>query len=190
MVELHGVGTSGAVSGTHVVIEVEGRLSDVRPLPRPGEIDYERWVQSVDGAAHAENSARGNTYGLVVEGAYGRTTPSGRYTRRHTVTDGSTVHDNSGIFRVTSENDVPAHRFTATATYRITVRAGRNNLAAATLAGGPRYEDTRIVEVPDGVEFLLSDNDLVNHPEFRLGDVPAPPAPGPSDRPLPSWFVR
>lgn len=194
VVELHGVGSSGAVSGTHVVIEVEGRLTDVRALPRPGVMDYERWIQSVDAAAHTENSARGNTYGLGVEGEYGNPgrsfTPSGRYTLRNTVTDGSTVNDNSGVFRVSSENDVHAHRFAAKATYRVTVRAGRNNAAAAALAGGPRYEGSRIVEVPDGVEFLLSDNDLVNHPEFRLGDVPAPPSPGPSDRPLPSWFVR
>ncbi|GAB1340087.1 hypothetical protein ACE1SV_66770 [Streptomyces sp. E-15] len=191
---IEGAFTSGVLTGTDITIEVEGRLTDVRAMPRPGVMDYERWIQSVDASAETRGTSRSHGLGVTVAADYGGSgrvvAPSGHYAHRRTVTEATTVNDTSAVFRVTSENDVPAHRFAATARYKVTVRAGLRNVVAGTVAAGPRYENTRIVELPpESVEFLLSDHDLVNHPEFRLDGVPKPPAAAPADRALPSWFV-
>ncbi|MFD7001007.1 hypothetical protein ACFWA5_33225 [Streptomyces mirabilis] len=192
---VEGAGTSGVLAGTDVIVEVEGRLRDVRALPRPGVMDYERWIQSVDASADTRSTTRGHALGVTAAADYGDSrrafAPSGHFALRRTGTDSTTVHDNSAVFRVTSENDVPAHRFAATAVYRVTVRAGLRNVVATTVAGGPRYEETRIVEVPDAVEFLLSDHDLGegNHPEFVLEGVSRPQAAAAADRRLPSSFT-
>ncbi|WP_158727297.1 hypothetical protein [Streptomyces sp. NRRL S-31] len=191
---IEGASTSGVLTGTDITIEVEGRLTDVRAMPRPGVMDYERWIQSVDASAETRGTSRSHALGVTVAADYGASgrvvAPSGHYAHRRTVTEATTVNDTSAVFRVTSENDVPAHRFAATARYKVTVRAGLRNAVAGTVAAGPRYEDTRIVELPpESVEFLLSDHDLVNHPEFRLDGVPEPPEAAPADRALPSWFV-
>ncbi|MFF1871101.1 hypothetical protein [Kitasatospora herbaricolor] len=189
---LEGVNTSGILAGTDVTLEVEGFLTDVTRLPRPGVMDYERWIQSVNASAETRNNSRGHTLGVMVAADYGdskRTfAPSGRYVHRTAATDGSTMNDNAASFRVTSENDIPAHRFSGTATYKVTVRVGRRNIVTGTVAGGPHHEDSRIIRIPQALEFLLSDNDLVNHPEFRLGEEPQDP--GPSNRLLPPWFVQ
>ncbi|MEU2227262.1 hypothetical protein [Streptomyces sp. NPDC018347] len=191
---VEGAYTSGVLAGTDITIEVEGRLTDVRALSRPGVMDYERWIQSVDASADTRGASRSHALGVTVAADYGGSgrvvAPSGHYAHRRTVAEATTVNDTSAVFRVTSENDVPAHRFAATARYKVTVRAGLRNVVAGTVAPGPRYEDTRIVELPpESVEFLLSDHDLVNHPEFRLDGVPKPPAAAPADRALPSHFV-
>ncbi|MFC7016182.1 hypothetical protein ACFQMH_31725 [Streptomyces viridiviolaceus] len=190
---IEGAGTSGVLLGTDITVEVEGHLTGVRALPRPGVLDYERWIQSVDAAADTRGTTRAHAAGVTVAADYGSPArpfaPAGHYARRRGVTDSTTTHDTSAVFRVTSENDVPAHRFAATAVYKVTVRGGWRNVVAGTVAGGPRFEDTRVVEVPDGVEFLLSDNDLVNHPEFLLDGTAEPPAAAPADRALPAWFT-
>ncbi|MGW3980187.1 hypothetical protein [Streptomyces mirabilis] len=188
---VEGVATSGVLAGTDTIIEVEGHLTHVRAMPRPGVMDYERWIQSVDASADTRSSGRGHALGVTVAAEYsGRTfAPSGHYAHRSTITDATTVQDNSAVFRVTSENDVFAHRFTATAVYRVTVRAGLRNVVTGTVTDGPRFEDTRMVELPDAVEFMLSDNDLINHPEFLLDGVPEPARTVPLDRRLPAQFV-
>ncbi|MFE3112650.1 hypothetical protein ACFXG8_34035 [Kitasatospora indigofera] len=189
---LEGVNTSGVLAGTDVTIEVEGFLTDVTPLPRPGVMDYERWIQSVNASAETSNNSHGHALGVMLAADYGHSkrtfAPSGRYVHRTAGTDSSTMNDNATSFRVTSENDIPAHRFSGTATYKVTVRVGRRNIVTGTVAGGPHREDSRIITIPQALEFLLSDNDLVNHPEFRLGEQPQDP--GPSNRLLPPWFVQ
>ncbi|MFD9545125.1 hypothetical protein [Streptomyces sp. NPDC060022] len=191
---LEGISTSGVLVGTDVAVEVQGFLTDLKALPRPGVMDYERWIQSVDASSRTTNTTHGNAAGLMIDSDYGndqRTfVPSGGYTHRRNVTDGYTVSDASGGFRVTSENDIPAHRYSGTATYVVTVKTALRNVVVGTVSTGGAREDTRVITIPDAVEFLLSDNDLINHPEFVLDGVPEAPAPGPRDRTLPSYFVQ
>ncbi|MFJ2477814.1 hypothetical protein ACIOWI_33395 [Streptomyces sp. NPDC087659] len=190
---VEGVATSGVLAGTDVTFEIEGFLTDVKRLPSPGVMDYERWVQSVDAAARSRGSSSSHTGGVTLAGDYGGSrgtfAPSATYLHRRTTGDASTVTDQSMAFRVTSENDVSAHRFSARAVYKITMRAGLRNSLMGMALGAPRHESTRIVEIEDALEFLLSDNDLINHPEFiTIGSEP--PLPGPRNRLLPAWFVR
>ncbi|HEY5835579.1 scabin-related ADP-ribosyltransferase, partial [Streptomyces sp.] len=191
---VEGPGTSGVIAGQVVTIKVEGFVTEVKALPRPGVMDYERWIQSVDASAETRNDSRGHAYGATVAADYGdsrRTfAPSGRFVHKSTVTDGSTVNDNSAALRVTSENDIPAHRFSGKVTYKVTVQAGLSNVVTGTVAGRPYLEETRVIEIPDGLEILLNDNDLINHPEFRLDGVPEPQDAGPRNRMLPPSFVQ
>ncbi|WP_329138172.1 hypothetical protein OG552_29835 [Streptomyces sp. NBC_01476] len=204
--------TSGVLAGTDVTVEVRGFLHNVRRLPSPGVMEYERWIQSMDASAHTVSRTSGHTAGLTLSGNYGPATrfvPTGRYAYRTTDTTATTVNDNASAFRVSSENDVVPHRFEADVLYRVTVRTGLRNLvtgtagpamaAASGLPGAGRLlgaaaglttgEREMVVRVPAGVEFLLSANDLLNHPEFRLDGGPDVPDAPPLDRRLPPTFV-
>ncbi|MFJ8749449.1 hypothetical protein ACIREO_08950 [Streptomyces sp. NPDC102441] len=189
------IASSGVLAGKDITVEVRGYLTDVKALPAPGVMDYERWVQSVDASAHIDNVSRGHSYGGGIAGNYSvpgrRVVPSGRYLHRRTVTEVDTVNDNSPVMRVTTENDVSPHRFSAKVTYVVTVSMGQRNALIAMVSPNPTLSVQQIVEPSDATaEFILNDNDLINHPEFRLAGVPAPPDPGPYDRMLPPGMVQ
>ncbi|MFE5028853.1 hypothetical protein ACFRAO_37615 [Streptomyces sp. NPDC056656] len=194
---VEGAATPGVLAGTDFTIEVRGYLTDVRVLPQPPKLDAERWLQSTDASASTRNRQAGHQGGLSLAGRYGgkddAVAPQGGLQARVARTDGVTVNDNTGVFRVTTEDTTAAFRFTAKAHYVVTVRSGARNLVSGTVAPGMGgLNRTRVVELPDGVEFLLVDNDLQNHPDLaalvaEAGQTSAPV--GPPDRRLPSWYV-
>ncbi|WP_224733791.1 hypothetical protein, partial [Streptomyces sp. PSKA30] len=194
---VEGAATPGVLAGTDFTIEVRGYLTDVRVLPQPPKLDAERWLQSTDASASTRNRQAGHQGGLSLAGRYGgkddAVAPQGGLQARVARTDGVTVNDNTGVFRVTTEDTTAAFRFTAKAHYVVTVRSGARNLVSGTVAPGlGGLNRTRVVELPDGVEFLLVDNDLQNHPDLaalvaEAGQTSAPV--GPPDRRLPSWYV-
>ncbi|MFE6904108.1 hypothetical protein ACFVFJ_46185 [Streptomyces sp. NPDC057717] len=194
---VEGAATPGVLAGTDFTIEVRGYLTDVRVLPQPPKLDAERWLQSTDASASTRNRQAGHQGGLSLAGRYGgkddAVAPQGGLQARIARTDGVTVNDNTGVFRVTTEDTTAAFRFTAKAHYVVTVRSGARNLVSGTVAPGlGGLNRTRVVELPDGVEFLLVDNDLQNHPDLaalvaEAGQTSAPV--GPSDRRLPAWYV-
>ncbi|MFI7024342.1 hypothetical protein ACIBMZ_16660 [Micromonospora sp. NPDC049900] len=190
------IGGHGMVSGTDISVTVEGYLTDVRLLPAPGVMDMESWLQSLDGSAQTAEDSVGYELPATLSGSYGSVTqfvPAGTYTHLRQTDTRTTFADNTMAFRVTTENDVSVFRFVAKAVYLITVTKGVRNVVAGTLAGRPFAEWQVVVEVPEAVEFLLVENDLLNHPELRQipGITPADPQTAAiADRTLPSWFVH
>ncbi|QKW13736.1 hypothetical protein [Verrucosispora sp. NA02020] len=191
------IGGHGMVSGTDVSVTVEGYLTDVRLLPSPGIMDMESWLQSFDGSSQTAEQSVGYELPATLTGTYGSVTqfvPAGTYTHLRRTDTRTTFSDNTMAFRVTTENDVSVFRFSATAVYLVTVTKGLRNVVAGTLAGRPYVEWQVAVELPDAVEFLLVENDLINHPELR--QIPGVPQVDPeqslaiADRTLPSWFVH
>ncbi|MGW4368961.1 WXG100-like domain-containing protein [Nocardia takedensis] len=195
---LEGAATPGALAGTDISVEVTGYLTDVKVLPRPPKMDAERWLQSLTAANRTDSRERGHHWGLSVTGSYGKPEssflPGGSYGYDTGTVDSSTVNDNTGVFRVTTEDTASVHRFSATAHYVVEVRIGKRNYALGVVLRGPHAERARVVEVPDGVEFLLVDNDLQNHPELLAlvtaadSAVSVPPSNVP-DRRLPAAYV-
>ncbi|MFD6158152.1 hypothetical protein ACFWF7_11145 [Nocardia sp. NPDC060256] len=200
---IEGANTPGALAGTDITVEMTGYLTDVKVLSQPPKMDGERWLQSVNGSAHTESAQRGHRTGATYTGSEGDYHSSvvggGAYHYNTTSTKSSTTNDNSGVFRVTTEDTTPVHRFSATAHYVVTVRVGNRNFARGVLPGGMRGERTRTIEIPDAVEFLLVDNDLQNHPDLLAlvsahslitgTDYEVPEANEP-DRRLPTAFVE
>ncbi|MFI2428623.1 hypothetical protein ACH5A7_31825 [Streptomyces sp. NPDC018955] len=194
---VEGAATPGVLAGTDFTIEVKGYLTDVRVLPRPPKLDAERWLQSTNASASTDSEQSGHRGGLSLAGRYGGKNssfaPQGGFQARVARTDSVTVNDNTGVFRVTTEDTTPAYRFTAKAHYVVTVRGGARNVVSGTAAPGlGGWDRTRVVELPEGVEFLLVDNDLQNHPDLAVlvaaaGQTSLSAAP--PDRRLPSWYV-
>ncbi len=167
---IEGANTPGTLAGTDITVEVTGYLTDVKLLEQPPKMDGERWLQSVNGTGHTDSRQRGNQLGGALTGSYGKSEhsfiPGGAYHYQTSDTTSSTAADTAGVFRVTTEDTTPVHRFSASAHYVVNVRVGTRNIASGLIRGGPRADRTRVVDIPDAVEFLLVDNDLQNHPDL------------------------
>ncbi|MET7694508.1 hypothetical protein ABZT06_42445 [Streptomyces sp. NPDC005483] len=189
-------GTPGVLAGTDFTVDVTGYLTDVQVLPRPPRLDAERWLQSTVASAATLSRQSGRQGGLSLTGRYGDAdagfAPQGGFAVRDTSTVATVVDDNTGVFRVTTEDTTPVHRFTATAHYVVTVRRGARNAVSGTVAPGPGLSRSRVVEIPEGVEFLLVDNDLHRHPDLAVlvaASGQSPPSVSASDRRPPRWYV-
>lgn len=188
-------GTPGVVAGTDVVIEVRGYLTDVELLPQGPAMDAERWLQSTDASATTETATAVHQGSVTLSGRYGDRTslsPSGDYTHGRTTSDSTTVNDNTGVFRVTTEDTTEVYRFTARPHLVVTVSRGRRNFLSGTLDPDPGLSSTKVVEPGLPLEFLVVDNDLHNHPDLAriVHDAGRhPKAVRSADQPLPPWFV-
>ncbi|MFJ5259746.1 hypothetical protein ACIQAC_04610 [Streptomyces sp. NPDC088387] len=191
---IEGGGTSGALAGSDVTVEIRGYVTDVQLLPQPPKMDIERWLQATDFSTTDETTTAGHRIAGVLAGQAGDTArsfdPAGTYRYTNTTARSTRVNDDTRAFRATVDEGGTVHRLVAKAVYVVTVRKGLNNILAGTFHPGLHLERTRVVEVPDGLEFLLVDNDLRNHPDLReIGDFPEPVPATPADRMLPSWYV-
>ncbi|MFD9292580.1 hypothetical protein ACFWBV_30760 [Streptomyces sp. NPDC060030] len=193
---VEGAGTSGVLAGTDILVDVQGYLTDVELLPEGPEMDLERWLQSVDAAASAESTSSGHQGTVSLGGQYGddrfEASPGGEFTIRRAETHSSTVNDNTGVFRVTTEDTTPVYRFTAKTHLVVKVDRGRRNLVSGTFSPHPGFSRTQVVEPTQLMEFLVVANDLHNHPELAqlvraAGRQPA--SENPQDQLLPPWFV-
>ncbi|WP_067669179.1 hypothetical protein [Nocardia miyunensis] len=205
-VAVEGASTPGTLAGTDITVKTTGYLTNVRVRPRPPKMDAERWLQSVNGAGHTDSDQRGHQWGASVTESVGKVDqniiPGAAYHYSTSNSHSDTVNDNSAVFRVTTEDTTPVHWFIADAHYLVNVRVGVRNLARGLIAGGPRIDRTRVVDLPDAVEFLLVDNDLQNNPDLlalvddanleagfgqEYGDIAEA---NPPDRGLPIAYVK
>ncbi|RPK32527.1 hypothetical protein [Streptomyces sp. ADI93-02] len=193
---VEGAGTSGVLAGTDILVDVQGYLTDVELLPEGPEMDLERWLQSVDAAASTESTSSGHQGTVSLGGQYGddrfAASPGGEFTIRRDETASSTVNDNTGAFRVTTEDTTPVYRFTAKTHLVVKVDRGRRNLVSGTFSPHPGFSRTQVVEPTQPLEFLVVANDLHNHPELAQLVHAAgrqPPSENPQDQLLPPWFV-
>ncbi|MQY22248.1 WXG100-like domain-containing protein [Nocardia macrotermitis] len=167
---VEGASTPGWLAGTNISVKVTGYLTNVKVHPQPPKMDAERWLQSVSGAGHTKGRQRTHRTGATLTESVGKVDrnviPGAGYHYSTTTSHSDTVNDTTGVFRVTTEDTTPVHWFTADAHYIVHVRVGARNLAFNVLGGKPRVDRTRVVDVPDAVEFLLVDNDLQNNPDL------------------------
>ncbi|MCZ9338350.1 hypothetical protein NGM37_11230, partial [Streptomyces sp. TRM76130] len=85
------------------------------------------------------------------------------------------------------------HRIAADVTYLITVRSGHRNVFANTVGYGPSPSVTLAVDVPRGVQFLMTESQLRRDRRWMGGVEGLPADVPPADRespPLPSRYVR
>ncbi|MBY8857161.1 hypothetical protein K7711_11785 [Nocardia sp. CA2R105] len=205
-VAVEGASTPGTLAATDITVKTTGYLTNVRVRPRPPKMDAERWLQSVNGAGHTDSRQLGHQWGASVTESVGKVDrnviPGAAYHYSTSNSHSDTVNDNSAVFRVTTEDTTPVHWFVADAHYLVNVRVGVRNLARGLIAGGPRIDRTRVVDMPDAVEFLLVDNDLQNNPDLlalindsnleagfgqEYGDIAEA---NPPDRGLPIAYVK
>ncbi|MEU9429121.1 hypothetical protein AB0D87_41065, partial [Streptomyces sp. NPDC048342] len=121
-----------------------------------------------------------------------RFNPSGRYQydRKSDKSDTLTA--------VTATNRVPTqsgrqHRITADVTYLITVRSGHRNVLANSFGFGPAQTVTLAVDVPRGLQFLMTDSQLRREGRWMgavAGRPDDPSTTGLESPPLPSRYVR
>lgn len=187
---LEGAGSFGLVSGTDVSVEITGYLSGVRRQEAPGPMSMESWLYASDTVTSTRSVGGGGQTGVTVSGAYTPGVslfPSGRYVDTSATTVSTTHSDNASDARVTAHSSTRMQRFTADATYRVTVGQGRRNVVSGTLAARPHTVRTVGFLVPDAVEFLLPESDLAKHPELAALAEFTPPA---QDRTLmlPQWY--
>ncbi|MFF3572561.1 hypothetical protein ACFYXQ_32815 [Nocardia jiangxiensis] len=205
-VAVEGASTPGTLAGTDITVKTTGYLTNVRVRPRPPKMDAERWLQSVNGAGHTDTNQLGHQWGASLTESVGKVDrnviPGAAYHYSTSYSHSDTVNDNSAVFRVTTEDTTPVHWFVADAHYLVNVRVGVRNLARGLIAGGPHIDRTRVVDMPDAVEFLLVDNDLQNNPDLlalvndsnleagfgqEYGDIAEA---NPPDRGLPIAYVK
>ena len=205
-VAVEGASTPGTLAATDITVKTTGYLTNVRVRPRPPKMDAERWLQSVNGAGHTDSSQLGHQWGASLTESVGKVDrnviPGAAYHYSSSDSHSDTVNDNSAVFRVTTEDTTPVHWFVADAHYLVNVRVGVRNLARGLIAGGPQIDRTRVVDMPDAVEFLLVDNDLQNNPDLlalindsnleagfgqEYGDIAEA---NPPDRGLPIAYVK
>ncbi|MCO5990922.1 hypothetical protein NE235_32910 [Actinoallomurus spadix] len=191
---IEGGPAAGAVAGTDITVEVKAYITNVRLLPQPPNLDLERWLQSTNTSMTADSLTEAHHLEATAAGQYGTASrffdPAGAYKFDRSTTDGTVVNDNAGVWRITTEDTTRSHRLAGDLVFVVTVRRALSNVVVGTLRRGPALERTRVVEVPDGIEFKLVDNDLRNHPELlAIGDFPTLAEGRPRDRMLPSWYI-
>ncbi|KUN13312.1 hypothetical protein AQJ11_44935 [Streptomyces corchorusii] len=190
-------GTPGLAAGTDIMVEVRGYLTEVKALPAGPPMDLERWLQSVDASASTTTRSSSHQGTFSLNGRYGRsgpvTSPNGDFIMRRSTTDSTTVNDNTGAFRVTTEDTTPVYRFTAKPHLVVRVVRARRNVVSGTVAPHAVVSSSTKVVEPGPLEFLLVDNDLQNHPELArlVRDTGRQPAvENHLDQRLPPWFVE
>ncbi|UXX95836.1 hypothetical protein N7U49_35640 [Streptomyces sp. AD2-2] len=121
-----------------------------------------------------------------------RFNPSGRYQYDRKSDKSDTLISGTGTNRTPTQSGLQ-HRVTADVTYLITVRSGHRNVIANSLGIGPGQTVTLAVDVPRGLQFLMTDSQLrrdgrwMGAVENRPDD---PPTTGLESPALPSRYVR
>ncbi|MDX3745891.1 hypothetical protein [Streptomyces sp. AK08-02] len=116
--------------------------------------------------------------------------PSGKYAYTSRTEDSGTVSTSTSVNRTATESGME-HRVGADATILITVRRGTRNVVGNTLGYGSESDITVAVDLPEAVQFLMTDGQLSRHEGWFTdvdGLTPLPPAP--AELPLPQRFTR
>ncbi|MEU5124483.1 hypothetical protein AB0G80_37375, partial [Streptomyces asoensis] len=116
--------------------------------------------------------------------------PSAKYTYTAKSEDSATLSTATAVNRTSTESG-DEHRIEADALLLVTVRGGTRNLVGNTLGLGSGQPVTVAVELPQAVQFLMTDGQLARHQEWFTGVEGLPrPQLAEADIPLPGRFAR
>ncbi|MBK3628904.1 hypothetical protein JHN59_29575, partial [Streptomyces sp. MBT49] len=116
--------------------------------------------------------------------------PSAKYTYTAKSEDSATLSTATAVNRTSTESG-DEHRIEADALLLVTVRGGTRNLVGNTLGLGSGQPVTVAVELPQAVQFLMTDGQLACHQEWFAGVEGLPrPQRAEADIPLPGRFAR
>ncbi|MEU5247085.1 hypothetical protein AB0G81_23770, partial [Streptomyces asoensis] len=116
--------------------------------------------------------------------------PSAKYTYTAKSEDSATLSTATAVNRTSTESG-DEHRIEADALLLVTVRGGTRNLVGNTLGLGSGQPVTVAVELPQAVQFLMTDGQLARHQEWFTGVEGLPrPQRAEADIPLPGRFAR
>ncbi|GAB3240164.1 hypothetical protein [Kineosporia babensis] len=194
---VEGIVTSGLLAGQDVTVEVQGYLSDLQALAPAPPLDAERWLQSTTANSLGTTSAQAGRVGITGARSGQSFRPGGQYLYGRGRSHSELTNDNTSVMRVTVEDTVHSHRFSARAVYVVTVRSGVRNVGLNTVSDAGQVEVVRAVELPEGVQFHLVDNDLHNYPNLAelvrrrdqgVEGARALPEARPRELRLPAWY--
>ncbi|WP_216902702.1 hypothetical protein, partial [Nocardia alni] len=157
--------------GIEAVAEISSYITDVEVQPEPPTMDGENWLETSDLSSHGEGDQKGYQLNFPSLTFYrGKTTDHAGignlgYQRQSAHTDSSAAADNTDILRVTSDYGGRVSWFTGKIVHVVTVRTGHRNAVTGVMDVG-HHEATHVLEIPNGVEFLLQHNDLKDHPDL------------------------
>ncbi|WP_459740182.1 hypothetical protein [Streptomyces sp. E-15] len=189
---------STGVVGTRVEFKVEGYFKNVtRGLESPAEgaLVTERWHVSGRGSGVTLSSSSSHSGSPVTQVglAFSQGGMSGRYGLGVGRNESDTRSDGATGYRITSQSGGRLVWFRADLTMVIEARRGRHQLLHDLVSDlGSRDPEVRrtVVEIPQAVDFFISERDLVRYPRLAeiagLTDLPAPP---PRDLPLPMTYI-
>ncbi|MEU5279915.1 hypothetical protein AB0G87_26315 [Streptomyces asoensis] len=116
--------------------------------------------------------------------------PSAKYTYTAKSEDSATLTTATAVNRTSTESG-DEHRIGADALLLVTVRGGTRNVVGNTLGLGSGTPVTLAVELPQAVQFLMTDGQLARHAEWFTGVEGLPrPQRAEADVPLPGRFAR
>ncbi|MFD7877292.1 hypothetical protein ACFV5G_24860, partial [Streptomyces sp. NPDC059766] len=116
--------------------------------------------------------------------------PSAKYTYTKKSEDSATLSTATAVNRTSTESG-DEHRISADALLLITVRGGTRNVVGNALGLGSGQPVTLAVELPQAVQFLMTDGQLARHQEWFTGVEGLPrPRQAEEDVPLPGRFAR
>ncbi|MER5436089.1 hypothetical protein ABT057_44540, partial [Streptomyces sp. NPDC002588] len=116
--------------------------------------------------------------------------PSAKYTYTAKSEDSATLSTVTAVNRTSTESG-DEHRINADALLLVTVRGGTRNVVGNTLGLGSGQPVTIAVELPQAVQFLMTDGQLARHQEWFTGVEGLPrPQQAEEDVPLPGRFAR
>ncbi|MFE6487405.1 hypothetical protein ACFVGN_31345, partial [Streptomyces sp. NPDC057757] len=204
---IEGVTLPGLGADQEYSLEISGVLRNPR-LMHSAQQYLETGVSSSDTASQQKSVAGSHQGGVAVTGtrtpAVAKSAdpatappkrpdtfgPSAKYTYTAKSEDSATLSTTTAVNRTGTEAR-DEHRVGADALILITVRGGTRNVVGNTLGLGSGEPVTIAVELPQAVQFLMTDGQLARHQEW-FTDVEGLPRPqqAPDDLPLPGRFAR
>ncbi|MFD6424903.1 hypothetical protein ACFWEP_23395, partial [Streptomyces sp. NPDC060198] len=204
---IEGVTLPGLGADQEYSLEISGVLRNPR-LMRSAKQQLESGVSSSDTASQQKSSSGTHQSGVAVTGtrapAVAKSTdpsaappkrpdifgPSAKYLYTAKSEDSATLSATTAVNRNPTEK-AENHRIGADALILVTVRGGTRNVVGNTLGLGSGEPVTVAVELPDAVQFLMTDGQLARHQEWFTGvEGLTPPQQAPQDLPLPGRFTR
>ncbi|MEU9247709.1 OTU domain-containing protein, partial [Streptomyces sp. NPDC048385] len=115
--------------------------------------------------------------------------PSARLGRVSRTDTADTLAASTGVNRTPTESGT-LHRVVADVTYLVTVRAGSRTLLNGVRDSGTIDPVTFAVDVPDGLQFLLTQGQLTRDARWMGAVTGLAPTPVPATAPLPASYIR
>ncbi|WP_086809375.1 hypothetical protein [Streptomyces reticuliscabiei] len=212
---VEGITLPGLGADQEYALEIRGVLHTARHLHSAKQY-LETGVAAIDSAAQQKSVSGTHQTGLAVTGTRTPATapaapaasapsgtgtastpapptvfgPSGKYAYTSRTEDSGTVSSGTSVNRTATESGME-HRVGADATILITVRRGTRNVVGNTFGYGSESDVTLAVDLPEAVQFLMTDGQLSRHEKWFTGiEGLTPPPPAPAELPLPQRFTR
>ncbi|MFD6529953.1 hypothetical protein ACFWEE_08065, partial [Streptomyces sp. NPDC060184] len=204
---VEGVTLPGLGADQEYSLEISGVLRNPRAM-HSAKQQLESGVSSSDTASQQKSASGTHQSGVAVTGtrapAVARPTdpsvappkrpdtfgPSAKYSSTAKSEDSATLSTTTAVNRNPTEK-AESHRIGADALILVTLRGGTRNVVGNTLGLGRGEPVTVAVELPDAVQFLMTDTQLARHQEWFTGvEGLTPPQQAQRDLPLPGRFAR